>query len=91
MHLHQRAFKILDQLCEGPLYRAAACDQHIIIAFDRKFRGGEPDGLLEPPPCTVADHRTTEALRRCKAKPDKCGRRPSSRLTLAGLKHDRRC
>ncbi len=35
VYLGKRAFKILDQLGEGPLYRASPRDQHIIIAFGR--------------------------------------------------------
>jgi len=68
VHLDQRALKILDHLGEGPLYRAPARDQHIIIALARPGRGRQAYDLLETPPCPIANHGPTEAFRRGKAE-----------------------
>ena len=62
MHHGKRAFKVLDQLGEPPLYRARTRDQNIIIFFDRGCRSYKPHRLLEPPPCAVARDSAAQAL-----------------------------
>ena len=73
VHLGERAFKVLDQLGEGPLYRASPRDQHIIIALRSVGRPREPHRLLEAPACPVADDRATEAFGRGEAEPGEMG------------------
>ena len=85
MHFGQRACQILDQFREGPLYRAPACDQHIIIAVQGVILPGEPYGLFEPSAGPVADDGAPEAFRRGKPEPCPirgltCAWRPPPRL-----------
>ncbi len=68
VHFSQRACQVLDQIREGPLYRASPRDQLIIIPFQGVSRSGETHRLLETPARPVADHGATEAFRRGEAK-----------------------
>jgi hypothetical protein len=62
VHLGKRAFKVLDQLGEAPLYRARTGDQNIIIAFNRSRRSCEPYRLFQPPPRPIAYDSAAKAL-----------------------------
>lgn len=68
VHLDQGALKVLDHLGEGPLYRGTARDQHIIISLSGPGRTRQAHGFLETPPCSIAEHGTTETFRRRKAE-----------------------
>src|SRR4029453_4432639 len=68
VHLGKRAFKVLDQLGEAPLYRARTGNQNIIISLNRGRWPCEPHRLFEPPPRPVARDSAAEALGRGEAE-----------------------
>ena len=68
VHLGERAFKILDQLGEAPLYRARPRDQNIIIALHGVASPSEPDRLLQAPARPIAHHGAAQGLRRGEAE-----------------------
>jgi hypothetical protein len=91
VHLGKRAFKVLDQLGEAPLYRARTGNQNIIISLDRGPWPCEPHRLFEPPPRPVARDSTAEALGRGEAEASNMVIGALIRNTAARLQDKRGC